>query len=272
MPNADVITEKVYCNDRPNNNNDLATCLALSNNMQGGNYMFPLLIWTMFAQRMWGNDCARHFDDPQYGYAALSNQIAAFQTRMADNHNTDLLYGQGQYNGMDFRAGIDKLSGGQALLQQTLCGIQAAIAKVEGITGFSAERVINAINLGDANITSTFQKCCCDTRTEIIRMGYENQLGQKDLLNQMGRDSAAIGSQMQMGFDRTNTGLERGFASMGYIAEQNTCRLERAIESASQRQLDALNKHWVEQLRDRMYQMSQDAQTASIVNQLRPTP
>lgn len=263
----DVITEKVYCQDKPNN--DLATFAALSNNNFGGNMMFPLLIWTLFAQRMWGNDYARHYDDPQYGYAALSNQIASFQTRMSDNHNTDLLFNQGQYNAVDFRAGIDKLSGGQALLQQTLCGVQAAIAKVEGITGFSAERVINAINLGDANIMSTFQKCCCDTRTEIIRMGYENQLGQKDLLNQMGRDSAAVANQMQVGFDRTNTGLERGFANMGFLTEQQTCRIEKAIEGASQRQLDALNNHWVQELRDRMAQMSQDAQTASIVSQLR---
>lgn len=269
MPNSDIITEKVYCHDAPSDNtaNLIAAMNAAKNNQSDNPFIY--LVWMMYAQRMWGNDYQRHYDDPQYGYNALSNQIAAFQTRMADNHNTDLIYGQGQTIGTDLRAGFDKLSGGHALLQQTLCDVKAAIAKVEAMTGYSAERVINAFNLGQTNIVQAVKDCCCQTQQNILKMGYETQLGQKDIINQMGRDTASIGFQMQQGFDRTNTGLERGFATLGYVAEQNTCRIEKAIEAASQRQIDAMNAHWTQDLRDKLAQMSQDAQTANIVNQLR---
>lgn len=269
MPNSDVITEKVYCHDAPydNSSNWLAAMAAAKNNQCDNTFVY--LVWMMFAQRMWGNDYQRHYDDPQYGYNALSNQIASFQTRMMDNHNTDLLYGQGQTIGADLRAGFDKLSGGHALLQQTLCDVKAAIGKVEAMTGFTAERVINAFNLGQSNIVQAVKDCCCQTQQNILKMGYENQLGQKDIINQMGRDTAAVGFQMQQGFDRTNTGLERGFSNIGFISEQQTCRIEKAIEAASQRQIDAMNAHWNQDLRDKLAQMSQDAQTANIVNQLR---
>lgn len=271
MPNVtEGIPGMIFCHDNPNNDcSNMLAASALTRDRDQWNNPFIYLVWMMFAQRMWGNDYQRHYDDPQYGYNALSSQIASFQTRMQDNHNTDLLYGQGQSIGSDLRAGFDKLSGGHALLQQTLCDVKAAIGKVEAMTGFSAERVINAFNLGQSNIVQAVKDCCCQTQQNILKMGYENQLGQKDIINQMGRDTAAVGYQMQQGFDRTNTGLERGFATLGYVAEQNTCRLEKAISEASQRQIDAMNSHWTQDLRDKLAQMSQDAQTANIVNQLR---
>lgn len=59
--------------------------------------------------------------------------------------------------------------------------------------------------------------CCCQTQQSIIKMGYENQLGQKDIVN-----------ALQQGFVYTNTGLERGFSNVGFQLSQGICsRSER---------------------------------------------
>lgn len=69
------------------------------------------------------------------------------------------------------------------MVQQTLCTLQGSIDKVAGEVGFSAERVINAINMGDCNIISKFQECCCTTQRSIdavnlnlTKMSADNQL------------------------------------------------------------------------------------------------
>lgn len=49
-------------------------------------------------------------------------------------------------------------------LSSAICSVRSGVQEVAGQVGFSAERVINAINLGDANLTSALQNCCCQTQ------------------------------------------------------------------------------------------------------------
>lgn len=105
---------------------------------------------------------------------------------------------------------------------------------------FTIKRVINAINLGDANLTSALQNCCCQTQQNIIKMGYENQLGQKDIVN-----------QMQTGFSYTNTGLERAASNLGFQMSQIACDLKTSANANTQRIVDVLNNHWQSDLQQK---------------------
>ena len=264
--------DKILCCDK--GSSDPATISALMNGGMNNQWNNPFiyLVWMMFAQRMWGNDWNNHYNDPHYGYEALSNQISSFQTRMQDNHNSDLLFSQAQNNNMEIRAGVDKITSGQALLQQVLCGIEAGIKEVGGKVGFSAERVINAVNVGDCNVIQALKDCCCTTQQNIIRMGYENQLGQKDLMfaNQKGFSDLTFATQA--GFDRTNTGLERGFSATAFQAQQDKCDIVRSGENNTQRIIDALNIHWKDeqanQIQDLKFQLSQERQNNLLLRRL----
>lgn len=145
-----------------------------------------------------------------------------------------------------------------------MCGIQAAVQQVGGQVGFSAERVINAVNLGNQNIVQQLKDCCCQTQQNIIKMGYESQLGQKDIQN-----------GMQQGFAYTNTGLERGFSNIGYTLAQGFCDLKNAGASNTQRIIDTLNNHWQEDLQLRLnraeLELSQQRQNATLIAALKTT-
>lgn len=41
------------------------------------------------------------------------------------------------------------------------------LVKVGGEVGFSAERVINAVNAGDCNVIKAISDCCCTTQRSI---------------------------------------------------------------------------------------------------------
>ena len=196
--------------------------------------------------------------------AEIQSQIDSLRNQMSDNHNSDLLMGAIQGNNQDLKTLTANLNCDFNALQSSVCGIQAAIQDVCGKVGFSAERVINAANLGNLNIIQQLKDCCCQTQQNINRMGYENQLGQKDIIN-----------SMQRGFDFNNRSIERGFSALGFQLQQDKCDIIRSNQDNTQRIVDVLNNHWQQDLQqkynDARLELSQQRQNATIIAALKTT-
>nr|DAG42220.1 MAG TPA: hypothetical protein [Caudoviricetes sp.] len=267
---ADTI-EKVYCtgdggsNDlataliaRGNNNDPMALMAAMGGGM--GNWMNnPFAYMMMMAWMRDWNNRGGNLQDTE-----LQNQIASLRTQMQDGNNTALLMDAVKGNGVALGQLAQNLNCDMNQLQNAVCGVQAAIQDVGGRVGFSAERVINAANLGDLNIVQQLKDCCCQTQQNIIRMGYENQLGQKDILN-----------AMQQGFSYTNTGIERAASNIGNLLQAIACDIKTSGKDNTQRIVDVLNNHWQEDLLRRLnraeLQISQERQNATLIAALKPT-
>ena len=268
---ADTI-EKVYCTgDGGNDNlaaallargrdNDPATMLAAMNGGMGGGWNNPFAYMMMLGmfRFMYGDGWNGQNGNVQR--SEIQSQIDSLRTQMSDNHNSDLLMGAIQGNNQDLKTLAANLNCDFNALQSSVCGIQAAIQNVGGKVGFSAERVINAANLGNLNIIQQLKDCCCTTQQNINRMGYENQLGQKDIIN-----------AMQQGFCYTNTGLERGFSNLGNLIQTVVCDLKTSGKENTQRIVDVLNNHWEQDLRIQLEDSKRREQTGFIIQQLKTT-
>lgn len=268
---ADTI-EKVYCTgDGGNDNlaaallargrdNDPATMLAAMNGGMGGGWNNPFAYMMMLGmfRFMYGDGWNGQNGNVQR--AEIQSQIDSLRNQMADNHNSDLLMGAIQGNNQDLKTLAANLNCDFNALQSSVCGIQAAIQDVGGKVGFSAERVINAANLGNLNIIQQLKDCCCTTQQNINRMGYENQLGQKDIIN-----------AMQQGFCYTNTGLERGFSNLGNLIQTVVCDLKNSGKDNTQRIVDVLNNHWQQDLQIQLEDSKRREQTGFIIQQLKTT-
>ena len=268
---ADTI-EKVYCTgDGGNDNlaaallargrdNDPATMLAAMNGGMGGGWNNPFAYMMMLGmfRFMYGDGWNGQNGNVQR--AEIQSQIDSIRNQMSDNHNSDLLMGAIQGNNQDLKTLAANLNCDFNALQSSVCGIQAAIQDVGGKVGFSAERVINAANLGNLNIIQQLKDCCCTTQQNINRMGYENQLGQKDIIN-----------AMQQGFCYTNTGLERGFSNIGNLIQSVVCDLKNSGKDNTQRIVDVLNNHWEQDLRIQLEDSKRREQTVFIIQQLKTT-
>lgn len=272
---ADTI-EKVYCTgDGGNDNlaaallargrdNDPATMLAAMNGGMGGGWNNPFAYMMMLGmfRFMYGDGWNGQNGNVQR--AEIQSQIDSHRNQMSDNHNSDLLMGAIQGNNQDLKTLAANLNCDFNALQSSVCGIQAAIQDVGGKVGFSAERVINAANLGNLNIIQQLKDCCCTTQQNINRMGYENQLGQKDIEN-----------SMQRGFDFNNRSIERGFSALGYQLQQDKCDIIRSNQDNTQRVIDVLNNHWQQDLQqkynDARLELSQQRQNATIIAALKTT-
>lgn len=273
--------EKIYCCDHDNsaliaalannNNNGWETAALMNGGFGGANAMWnnPMmyLVWLAVLGNggLFGNNrgCAN---------TELNDRFNAIQAQIDTNHNNDIAVSaiQGNHNAIHELAGI--LNTSFQNVATGICDVRAAIKEVGGQVGFSAERVINAANVGDMNIVTAIKDCCCQNKELVQRMGYESQLGQKDLQAALSAGHTQLGFNMQQGFDRTNTGLERGFASVAYENQRQTCEIINSGKDNTQRIIDTLNNHWSletsQALQDAKFEISQLKQNQYLVNSL----
>lgn len=226
------------------------------------NNPFAYMMMMGMMRYMYGADWNNRDNGADVQRAEIQSQIESLRNQMADNQNSNLLMGAIQGNGNDLKMLASNLNCDFNALQNSICGIQAGIQQLGGQVGFSAERVINAISQGNLQMTIALKDCCCQTQQNIIKMGYDNQLGQKDIVN-----------QMQQGFSYTNTGIERAASNLGFQMQQDKCDVIRAGENNTQRIIDTLTGHWsqeqaneIQDLKFKNSQLQQNIYLANLMN------
>ena len=284
----DKVTEKVYCYDHPSayNNHDALAIAAMANKnsgvnaaemmaaMNGGmganqwmNNPFIYLVFLMMFGRngLWGNN-GNGLQD-----AEIQSKLNQLSTQMQDGNNTGLLMDAVKGNNTAIGQLASNLNCDFNQLQSAVCSVQSAIQQVGGNVGYSAEKVINAANLGDLNIVQQLKDCCCTTQQNIVKMGYESQLGQKDIINTIQTQTLA----MQQGHNNITTEILRNLATITAQNQQDKCDILRSGEMNTQRIVDVLNNHWQADLQQRYndarLELSQQRQNAELIAALKTT-
>ncbi len=157
-------------------------------------------------------------------------------------------------------------------LQGAISNVQSSIQSIGNQLGLTGQQVINSIQQGNASLASQLSQCCCNVTDAITKTNYENQLSNVNQTN-----------TLQNAINFVNSSVERGFSSTAYAAAQQTCELKNAIAQQTtlindkfcqlemremQNKIDALRQ----ENSNLAMAASQAAQTASIVNQVRPAP
>lgn len=244
-------------------NNDPLAMAAMMNGGMGGqwNNPFVYLVWMMFANRFFGEN---GINGQNAQNVEMQNQLQAIRSQMQDNQNTNALMDAVKGNGCNIQQLASDLNCDFNTLNGAICDVRQGIATLAGKADSNAEKVINSIVNGNLQMTMALKDCCCQTQQNIIRMGYEQQLGQKDIEN-----------GMQRGFEFVNRSVERGFAALGYQNAQDKCDIIRSGQDNTQRIIDTLNKHWQDDLQQRYndtrLELSQLRQNETLINALKTT-
>lgn len=258
--------EKIYCCDRDNNDNTLAAAILANGNnrrddwgpmaaMMGGgmnNWMNNPFAYLMFLALFRNGGFGFGGDGAGTATQGIETQaqLNAIRTQLQDNQNADCIKSAIQGNGFALSQLAQTLNIDFNTLQKCCCDVQAAIQQVAGQVGFSAEKVINAANLGDCSIIKALQNCCCQTQLQSCKDTAELRNGQRDL-------GAAI---------------TQGFAATSYETQRQTCDIINNANSNTQRIIDTLNTHWKDEqareIQDLKAQISQLKQTDAIIARL----
>lgn len=269
------ITEKIYCCDRGDNDNALTAAILAGNNrrddwgpvaamLNNNNWMNNPFAYIMFLALFrngfggWGNGDGA---GPATQGIETQAQLNAIRTQLQDNQNADCIKSAIQGNGFALSQLAQTLNIDFNTLQKCCCDVQAAIQQVAGQVGFSAERVINAVNLGDCNIIQALQNCCCQTQRQIADFRADIQL-------QNCKDTG----ELRNGQEFINRSIERGFSAASYETQRQTCDIINNANANTQRIIDTLNSHWSDekslQIQDLKFQLSQERQNNLLLNRL----
>lgn len=176
----------------------------------GGNYIWPLFLLYFMRGGFggWGNGWNNGFGGMgnAAGFGFLSDQIANTSGR-------ELLMQAINGNQNAIQQLSSQFNCSASELRTALQGFSTQLCQFSGQTGMNFQAVINALQSGDANLASQIASCCCDLKGAI-----------KDV---------AIGQ-------------ERGFSSVAYETQRQTCDIEKAIASLGLQitgRLDAIEKN-----------------------------
>lgn len=284
MDNTDRITEKVYCYGHPcsyQNNNALETA-ALMNGGFNGNQMWnnPMMYLVWMWMMRWMNGNGFGFDANAEGLNFNSRALSQLQNTVDNNHNNDLVMQAIHGNEGAIHELAQTLNTDFNTMSQAVCSVKSAIEQVAGQVGYSAERVINAANLGHQNIIQQLSNCCCQTKTAILEQGYQNQLATERQTNILGSQMASNHSAdmlqdcqyhgaLMSRIDQLANGVTQGFAQVGYAAQQNTQAIIQSQNANTQRILDQMCANTTQTLRDIVADKDREIQTQTIINRLR---
>lgn len=252
--------DKILCCDKGNDNNPWAMAAAMNGGMNNGmwNNPFVYLVWMMFAQRMWGNDWGNGQNAQN---VELQNQIQSLRSQIADNQNSNMIMDAIKGNATAIGQLASNLNCDFNALQNAICCVKSAIEQVGGQVGFSAERVINAVNMGDCNVIQAIKDCCCATQKSILEMGYQNQLQNCHQTNTIMTGISGVNTGVERGFANLGNIVNQGFSQVGFQAQQDKCDIVNAINAAQQRTSDLLTTHWQSEterkLQDAKFEISQ---------------
>lgn len=121
-----------------------------------------------------------------------------------NNQNTaerEMLMSAIQRNGTDISQLAQSIGCSTGRLQDAIGQVATQICNLAGQQGMSFQQVINSIQMGNSQLSSQLASCCCDIRQAI---------------------------------NGVNVGLERGFSSVAYETQRQTCDIEKAIANSTE--------------------------------------
>lgn len=262
--------EKIYCYDRGDNDNVLAAAI-LANNNNNNRYGYG-----DFGMNNWMNNPFAYlmflalFRNGGFGFGGdgagtatqgieTQAQLNAIRTQLQDNQNADCIKSAIQGNGFALSQLAQTLNIDFNTLQKCCCDVQAAIQQVAGQVGFSAERVIAAIERGNSGLLAAVKDCCCQTQKELIQMAGDIKLQNCQMTGELRN------GQRDLGF-----AITQGFSATAFQAQQDKCDILRAGQDNTQRIIDTLNNHWKDEqalkIQDLKFELSQERQN-NLINE-----
>lgn len=156
-----------------------------------------------------------------------------------NNAEREMLLSAIQRNGVDIGQLANVLNCSIGKVDSAIGQVSTQICNLAGQQGLSFQQVINAIQAGNCAVTNQIASCCCDLKQ-------------------------AIG--------QTNVALERGFSSVAYETQRQTCDIEKAIASSTNQILEGQRAAEMRDLQDKLDALREkNAQQAVILNNAQQT-
>ena len=170
---------------------------------EGGWFMWVIFLFFLMG---WGGNGWNGFGNRGNlaGDAALGNLIN-------NDSGRELLMSAIQGNGNAINQLASTLNCDINSVKSAINGVMSQIQGVGNQVGMSSQQIVNAIQAGNCQIASKLADCCCENRLAICQQT----------------------NTLQNAINGIATGQERGFSSVAYETQRQTCDIQNSIKSAT---------------------------------------
>lgn len=171
---------------------------------EGGWFMWVIFLFFLMG---WGGNGWGGFGNTRgnlAGDAYLGNLIN-------NDSGRELLMSAIQGNGNSINQLASTLNCDINSVKSAINGVMSQIQGVGNQVGMSSQQIINAIQAGNCQIASKLADCCCENRLAICQQT----------------------NTLQNAINGIATGQERGFSSVAYETQKQTCDIQNSIKSAT---------------------------------------
>ena len=204
-------------------------------------------IWVIFLFFLmgWGNNGWGNSGMGGYGAAGIPNLIN-------NDAGRELLMSAIQGNGQAINNLATNLNCSVGQVQQAINGVMSPVQQVGNQIWQSSMQIINAIQQGNCSIAQQIASCCCENRLAICQQT----------------------NTLQNAINGVAAGQERGFASVAYETQRQTCDLQNSIKEGTQQILAGQREAEMREMQNKIDKLREEngaykssAMTSQIVSQ-----
>ena len=145
----------------------------------------------------------------------------------------------------------------QTALSQVSNGVTQVGCKIDASTG----SIINADTQNTMTLASQLASCCCNIKTAVTEGNYQNQIATIQQTDALKESVGGVGNAV------TN-----GFANMSFALRDQTCNIEKVVDSVGDRIIDKLNSSEKSAMQDKINalqtQLTTEHQSSVIAQQI----
>lgn len=207
----------------------------------GANWLLPFLLFFLWGNNGWGNGFGG-FGGNRGGNGCCNGFGGGFGF-ISDQLNNDagraLIMQAIQGNADAIGQLATTLNCNVGELRTAINSVNTQLCNLGNTVGMSSMQVINAINSGNSSLQAQLASCCCDIKQAISGV---------------------------------NVGLERGFSSVAYETQRQTCDIEKAIASSTEQILAGQRAAEMREMQDKLDALREkNAQQAVFLNNAQQT-
>ena len=198
-----------------------------------------------------------------YGVGMMPNGQGGVAPMINNDANTAVIMQAVQRNGFDVQTLATALNTSSDNVIAAVNGVSKEICGVGNQLNMTANQVLTAIMQGNNAIATQLAECCCKTNNAITAMDGNVKLA---MCQQTGTLNNAI--------NNVAVGQERGFSSVAYETQRQTCEIQNAIKDSTQTIVDGQRQAELREMQDKLDHLREEnstfkssAMTSQIVGQ-----
>ena len=190
------------------------------------------------------------FGNGNFGFGGWGNNGANGANIVASTAEREMLLSAIQRNGVDLSQLASAINCSVGRVHDAVGDVSTQICNLAGQNGLSFQQTINAIQAGNAALSTQLAQCCCNITNAISDSNYLTERG----------------------FCNTNQILSQGFSSVAYETQRQTCDIEKAIAASTSQIMEGQRAAEMREMQDKIDALREkNAQQAVILNNAQQT-